>query len=221
MPRKITFRVTRATAVCLLVAFIGSILTLSSAAQEEPDAFRVQELTGRLEQDGDAIWYLVPKLEQGTVLYVLGERTSGNLDPFVAVADTGVSGGSLATEFNSEVALAMSEGRDPVDIVPEFADERFLAWDDDSGGGFAAALEFQVPADGDYQLGIASAPLNPTFGEYRLLIGLDEPNVLMGTAEPNDEEIAFFNLETDIFINSLSPTPSSFNSSFSADDVFG
>jgi hypothetical protein len=198
MPRKNTFRVTRVTAIGLFIALVSSLFAVSSVAQEDPDPLRVQELTGRLEQDGDAIWYLLPKLEQGMVLYVLGERTSGNLDPFVAVADTGIAGGSLAKQFTSEVALAMTDGRDPVDIVPEYADERFLAWDDDSGGGFASALEFQVPADGDYQLGIASAPLNPTFGEYRLLIGLDEPNVLTGTAEPNDEEIAFFNMETDI-----------------------
>ncbi len=198
IPSKMLVFLSRRTVFGLFIVLVGSLIAGPAIAQEDPDPLRVQELTGRLEQDGDAIWYLLPELQQGQVLYVYAERASGNLDPFVAVADMGIAGGSLAKQFNADVALAMADGRDPVVLVPEFADERFLAWDDDSGGGFAAALEFQVPADGDYQLGIASAPLNPTFGEYRLLIGLDSPDVLTGTAEPTDGEIAFFNMEIDI-----------------------
>lgn len=193
------FLISAHIALGVTLFLFGAVVATPAMAQEDPDPLRVQELTGRLEQDGDAIWYLLPELEEGTVIYVLGERTSGNLDPFVMVAGTGVAGGLLAKQFSSEVALAVAEGRDPVDIVPEIAGERFLAWDDDSGGGFAAALEFQLPENGDYQLGIAGAPLNPTFGEYRLLIGLDAPDVLAGTAEPNGEEIAFFSAETDVF----------------------
>ena len=129
VPRKTLFLISGPAALGLIILLIGALVAAPATAQEDPDPLRVQELTGRLEQDGDAIWYLLPELEQGTVLYVLGERTSGNLDPFVAVSAARVSGGSLAKQFNSELALAIAEGRDPVDIVPEIADERFLAWD--------------------------------------------------------------------------------------------
>jgi hypothetical protein len=198
VPRKTTLLISGQLALGVTILLAATFVATPAIAQEDPEPRQVQELTGRLERDGDAIWYLLPELEEGTVLYVLAERATGNLDPFVMVAATGIAGGSLAKQFSSEVALAVAEGHDPVDVVPETANERFLAWDDDSGGGFAAALEFQVPETGDYQLGIASAPLNPTFGEYRLLIGLDEPSVLVGTAEPNGEEIAFFSAETDV-----------------------
>jgi hypothetical protein len=156
-----------ATALGTILLLLVAPLTPTAWAQEDPEPHRVQALKGRLEQNGDAIWYLLPELEEGTVIYVRAERASGNLDPFVAVTDAGMTGTSLGKQFNSKVAQAMAEGQDPVDIVPEFADEVFVAWDDDSGGGFAANLAFQVPADGDYQLGIASAPQNRTFARFK------------------------------------------------------
>jgi hypothetical protein len=180
----------------VLLGLLGAVLVVAPAnAQEEVPP--VQELTGRLEQDGDAIWYLLPELTQGQTLYVYAEGTSGNLDPFVALADTSVAAGSLVGKFDAEVEQAIAAGRDTVSVVPEYADQYFLAWDDDSGGGFAAAFEYEIPADGDYQIEIASAPLNPTFGQYRLLIGLNQPEVLTGTAEPTEVVIAEFTMETD------------------------
>jgi hypothetical protein len=187
-------RLLRYVAPALLLVLLVWVITVPAHAQDAP---RVQELTGRLEQDRDAIWYLLSDLTQGQKLYVYAEGTSGNLDPFVALAGTGVAAGSLVNAFDADVAMAIAEGQDSVSVIPEYADQYFLAWDDDSGGGFSAALEFEIPTDGDYQVGIASAPLNPTFGEYRLVVGLDQPEVLTGNASPTEGVIAEFAMETD------------------------
>ena len=64
----------------------------------------------------------------------------------------------------------------------------FLAWDDDSGDGYAAALEYVVPTPGDYVL-IAGSSLSAfgraTSGDYELLIGLNAPD---GAAETSGAE---------------------------------
>jgi hypothetical protein len=72
-----------------------------------------------------------------------------------------------------------------------------MAWDDDGGRGSDAALEFKVPADGDYKIVVtgASQPagrqvLDLTCGDYRLLSGLNSPQVLSGQATPTGPVIA-------------------------------
>jgi hypothetical protein len=47
-----------------------------------------------------------------------------------------------------------------------------------------------IPASGTYQLLVARSPIKNSFGTYRLLIGLDAPEVLTGEAEPTGDEIA-------------------------------
>jgi hypothetical protein len=77
--------------------------------------------------------------------------------------------------------------------VEALRNQYFLAWDDDSGDGYASALTFDVPAQGDYAL-IAGSSLSTlsraTFGDYELLIGLDSPAGRDGAAEPADAPIA-------------------------------
>lgn len=72
-------------------------------------------------------------------------------------------------------------------------DQYFLAFDDDSGAGYAAALAFDVPAAGDYAL-IAASSLSAlgraTFGDYELSLALDSPASQDGAAEPEDAPIA-------------------------------
>jgi hypothetical protein len=97
---------------------------------------------------------------------------------------------TLGEDFVTEVNLAIAEGRDPLVAISQIADGLFLAWDDDSGAGYAAAFEFTVPADGDYRLLVTSTPAQDTFGNYRLLVGLDTPEVLTGEARPTGDTIA-------------------------------
>lgn len=58
---------------------------------------------------------------------------------------------SLLAE-NENVALSLS--------LDELRSQYFLAWDDDGGDGYSAALEYVVPTSGDYILiaGLHSQP---------------------------------------------------------------
>lgn len=75
-------------------------------------------------------------------------------------------------------------------MIPAFADDLFVTWDDDSGVGYAAAFEYPVPADGDYHLMVISTPARQTSGDFRLLVVIDAPGVLSGEAQPNGDTIA-------------------------------
>ena len=118
---------------------------------------KVQLLTGRVEP-GAGAFYLLPNLKQGQTLYVYAQGTSGNLDPLLLLSDETLNRFTVRDEFWADVERAIAAGRDPLEVVPEFADQFFLAWDDDSGLGYAAALEYPIPADGDYKLAVVSTP---------------------------------------------------------------
>ena len=83
---------------------------------------------------------------------------------------------TLVDSFLAVLQRAVDEGRDPVVAADESADELFVAWDDDGGGGLASAFSFPIPAGGDYRILLTSAWSQVglgTFGDYRLLLGLD------------------------------------------------
>ena len=173
--------------VLLLCLPIGT-----AVAQEAGDA-SVQEILHRIEP-GQAVFYDLSDLQAGEEIYVYAGRTSGNLDPFLALANTSLTRGLVRQEFAAEVNRSIAQGRDPLRVVPEIADRYFLAWDDDSGAGYDAALRYAIPADGDYRLIVFSSPAKEdTFGTYRLLIGIDAPEVLTGQAEPAGAAIAVLN----------------------------
>ena len=73
-----------------------------------------------------------------------------------------------------------------------------MSADDDSGPGLTAAFSYEIPEDGNYGLIVAGALSSlggGTFGDYRLLIGVDAPQVLEGTGEPTGDVIAILDLE--------------------------
>jgi len=150
---------------------------------------QVQLLTGRAEP-GAGSFYLLPNLKRGQTLYVYAQGTSGSLDPLLLLSDKTLDRFKVGEEFRAEVERAIAAGRDPLEVVPEFADRFFTAWDDDSGLGYAAALEYPIPADGDYKLAVVSTPAKDTSGQFRLLVGLDAPDVLSGNAEVTGDTIA-------------------------------
>lgn len=179
----------RPVALVVLLLFCSLLLLGRTPARAQGEA-AVQELTGRVET-GSGIFYTLPDLLEGDVLTFFMETTSGNLDPVIGIIDdAGLDTVSVRGGFFAAVQDGIDAGRDPLVVIDELADELFLAWDDDSGQGYAAALSFTVPADGDYLLLAAASPAAQTFGAFRLLIGRDAPEVLNGTAEPTGAEIA-------------------------------
>jgi hypothetical protein len=136
--------------------------------------------------------YRLSGLRQGQTLYAYAATTSGNLDPILAILDGGTDLASFKASFQADIEQAASSA-DPAAAINEVRDRFFLAWNDDGGEGYAAALEFQIPQDGDYYLGVAGAFSSlgrGTFGGYKLLVGLDAPQVLGGQATSSGEPFA-------------------------------
>jgi hypothetical protein len=155
---------------------------------------RVQQFAGYVET-GDNIFYMIPGLKQDETLYVYATGISGNLDPFLALSDHAYQSAELNQAFWGKVDQVIAEGQDPLTALPVIYDGLFVAWDDDSGGGYDAAFAFEVPADGDYQLMVSRTPSRPNSGDFRLLIGVDAPQVLSGNAEPTGDDFAYLDLE--------------------------
>ena len=150
----------------------------------------IQELTGYLEA-GNSKVYTLPNLKPGETVYAYIEGISGNLDPIIGLAKQRsdwetILGGNLRQQIDKAVA----DKQDPLAMLTKLANDLFLEWDDDSGKGYDAALEFRVPKSGKYQLIVTSSPSAETFGEYRLVIGINEPKILTGKAQPTGAQIA-------------------------------
>lgn len=167
---------------------------LPQIAQSLASGGQVQSLAAYTEP-GRGNFYQLADLKAGDTLYIYATRTSGNLDPFLGLSSTRYDASALADAFWAEVSLVVAQGKDPVQALPEIYDAYFVAWDDDSGQGYDAALAFPIPASGDYQLLAVQSPDSGTFGDYALTIGLNAPAVLTGMAEPNGAVIAVFDRE--------------------------
>ena len=172
------------TLMIILLAPLGSVL-----AQDVP---LVQEISGSL-APGQTDVFLIKDLKKGQVLTSFLENTSGNLDPILSILPGDKDLSATLDTFRAAVADLVANSSQPLLDLPALRDQYALAWDDDSGPGYSAALQFTVPEDGDYYLLVSSslsAAGRSTSGDYRLLIGLDAPQVLDGTAEPTGAVIA-------------------------------
>jgi len=185
----------RALALLILVCIPPGIPCGLCASLDIP---AVEELNEALGPE-QAVRYTLFGLQEGQTVYVYAEGISGNLDPYAAVAPPDTPPG-LRARFGEEVRQAIDDGRDPLQVIPAFSDRYFLAWDDDSGEGYDAALAYTIPDAGDYLLVITNSPAkSATFGEYRLLVGIDAPQVLSGDAEPTGDRIAVLDREASQF----------------------
>ena len=181
-------RQSKITLLIVTVAFIGGIflalrVSNPTLAQAAP---AVQELHGSL-APGQIDVFRIAGLKQGQILTAFVETTSGNLDPALGILPVDENLSATYESFKKDVAELVASSPAPLLDLPALRDQYFLAWDDDSGPGYSAALEFMIPSDGDHYLIVASslsAAGRSTAGDYRLLLGLDAPQVLEGTAEP-------------------------------------
>lgn len=168
---------------------LGGGIPLAAQEPEPAPPAAVQEITDQLEPDSTH-FYALPDLPAGAELTILATTTAGALDPFIGVADASIDLPATATLLREDINEALAAGADPVEIVPQVADQLFLAWDDDSGPATSALLTFTVPTAGDYQLAVTGTPLVKLAGEYRLLIGLNAPEVAEGIAQPTGATLA-------------------------------
>ncbi len=82
---------------------------------------------------------------------------------------------------------------DPYLVFCDIDCEETFAENDDidyADGNTNAAIEIQIPATGDYSIAIADCCDETAEGVFRLLIGLNAPAVLTGSAEPTGDELA-------------------------------
>jgi hypothetical protein len=180
--------------VSLLLFIILSLAARPAQAQQEG---QVERLSGQIDS-GEISLYRLPNLQAGQTLYVRMEGTSGNLDPLLALIDPGVDPEELEAVAESAYDLALAGGVDPLEALDELRDRFSLVWDDDGGGGLAAAFEYEIPAAGEYHLltsGALSFVGGATFGDYELWVGLDAPEVLSGEAEPTGDTLAVLDAE--------------------------
>ena len=171
-----------------------AVMPLTVLAQESGP---VQEQTGTI-RTGDFFYYLVPDLKRGQTLYLYAENRSGNLDPIMGILDAAQDTEALEIDYSTEIQTRIEQGEDPMLAAEAARDKYFLAWDDDSGDGLAAALAFPVTESGDYRLMIAGSLSNlgrRSFGGYRLLAGIDVPETLDGTATPTGDVVAILDQE--------------------------
>jgi hypothetical protein len=173
----------------ILAGLLALFVNQSASAQEAP---QTQEITGYL-APGQTDVFLVAGLEKGQILYALMENTSGNLDPILSILPADENLAATLESFKQAVTELAASSVQPLLDLPALRDQYALAWDDDSGPGYSAALQFTAPETGDYYL-IASSSLSAagrsTAGGYRLLLGLDIPEVLEDSVEPTGAVIA-------------------------------
>ena len=161
-----------------------------AAAQEEPGRF--QRITERMPA-GETHAYLLSDLQAGDRLTVSMQATSGNLDPVLGIADMTASLEVLGASYSADLQRALAAEEGAAAAIETVRNQYFLAWDDDGGNGYAAALTYVVPSAGDYVL-IAGASLSAlgrtTAGDYTLAIGLNAPDAQAGASAPVGAPIA-------------------------------
>lgn len=173
----------------LIFLIIISALVQGASAQ---GLAQIQAIDGSLAQ-GQIDVYQLSGLVKGQSLSIFMENTAGNLDPFLAILAATEDLPVRLMEFNQAVAELSASSANPLLELPAVRDQYTLTWDDDSGPGYSAALQFTIPEDGDYTLlagSSLSAAGRQTYGNYRLLVGLDAEGILDGTAAPTGAIIA-------------------------------
>lgn len=176
----------------IIIILITIVLVTPLSLVQAQSAPAVQLITGSISSDQIDI-YRIKGIKRGQTLDALMENTSGNLDPFLCILSTDSNLATTLQNYKTALADLIANSPNPLLDLPALRDKYTLAWDDDSGPGYDAALKFTAPADGDYYLlagGSLTTAGRSTSGNYRLLLGLDAPGVLFGSVDPTGAVIA-------------------------------
>lgn len=175
---------------CILIDVVPGSLAATARANHQ-----IQEFQGFVE-GGSREVYTLNDLKKGDTLYAYMTGIDGNLDPFLGI----VQSVKTADHAPDKILKAVvHSSRDLVTSFNHFTDNRFLEWDDDSGNGYDASLQFQVPEDGTYFIFAESTITNQTInsfqpeftsGSFRLLIGLNAPEIAEGKGKSTGKQLA-------------------------------
>ena len=179
--------------IILLFLVIFNIGIAKLFASELP---KVQILTENL-QLGESHYYNFSNLQKGDTIYVNMERISGNLDPILGITKDRDDFISFEDFYIHQIPESLEKGLDFTEIFPDFANEFFIAWDDNGGELSDSSLTYQVQEEGDYQLVVSGSYYQlrrdnrhyNTFGKYRLSIGVNAPEVLTGEAKSTKQTV--------------------------------
>ncbi len=151
---------------------------------------RVQTLDGRISETGLQL-YRVTGLRQGQTLYVRAEATAGYLDPLVVLLKPETDLAELERAPLGQLIEALSQDHDPVEVTRQLLDRYALAGNDDFNGHYYAAFSAVVPNNGEYWVGVGSSLVRQSAGSYRLVVGIDAPEVLSGRAQSSGPPFVF------------------------------
>ena len=167
----------------LVLSLVLPLFPIQVAAARPDDQARIQIVQGEIPYRGHGQFYHARNLHASDILYVYVHTETGNLDPLAAVVDAATDVMQINLDFNQAVNEAFQAGKDPIAIVPDFADTHFLAWDDDSGWGYDAVFQYTIPKDGDYQILVYPSPSHMNWGKFTLMVGVNAPQVLKGQVQ--------------------------------------
>ncbi len=177
--------------IAILLPRTGQTQTMDdSGAGVEEAATRIQVLDGRVSATGLQL-YRITGLKKGDTLYVHAKTTSGHLDPLIALIRPDVDLDELAREPLDELVKTLSRNHDPIEVTRQVLERYALAGNDDAEGHYYAAFSVEIPADAEYWLAIGSSLVRTSDGTYRLLVGVDEPDVLSGRPESSGPAFVF------------------------------
>lgn len=151
---------------------------------------RIQALEGRVSTTGLQL-YRITGLKKGEVLYVHAKTISGHLDPLVALLKPDIDLDEVGRERLEKLIRDLSRERDPIEVTRQILDRYALRGNDDFGGHYYAAFSYEIPADGDYRLALGSSLVRPSVGTYRLVVGVDEPDILSGRPDSSGPPFVF------------------------------
>lgn len=142
-----------------------------------------QEIKGRLELQ-EYLLYELPDLKSGNQLSVYLKGTSDTLDPFIALLKPGVDFSTLQQDYLPELEKNWYLYQAVPEALAQLNNRFFSVWDDNSGPRHSARFSFTVPAPGTHRLLVCSTPWRFTFGNFRLLLGLNVPGALTDQTRP-------------------------------------
>ena len=162
MPGRINLSRKLAFTLLIFVLSASLLQAFPSMHARAQEAAPVQEIQGKINPNELDV-FVISGMKKGQTLFAMLETTAGDLDPALSLVEGTVDLPKLISTYRSEVQRIVQTSEFPLAELPALNDKTFLAWDDDSGPGYSAALEFLIPEDGDYILG-ASGRFPPPVG---------------------------------------------------------